>query len=651
MIRKSKSELKPRNGHSLITAVVARISGCPNQKEMSLEDQVDHGHEIVDERYEGPAEYRVIATKGKGERLDRPELAEIEAMIRTRELDLLVMEDVGRLIRGAEAVKLWGIAVDYGTRCIAPNDCCDTADETWEEDLMTACRDHVGHNSHTSKRIKHKKMNRFKKFGGATPCEVFGYFKPDGAKTYADWQRVDSATPIIREGLSRLGATLNSSAVADWFNQQGVPVGDYCRRRTWNGPMVRRFYRNPILKGQPGRGFRHTVKHYETGRRVSVKNPTGPIYRDEPHLAHVDPTEFNEVNARLDAKNAGVGRKPVNGVDPRLQVPRKRTKFPGQHGCCWYCGRQDVWGGNGISANLMCNGSRDWLCWNSVGYSGELAVERLVQTISGELYGLSGFDQQYREIVQRARLNAGGGLDGRRNQLRHDEESLEIRKGNVKAVIDELGMQPLLNEMLEGIKAEEIRIAAQRQALEQLEDRTPVLPDSTADLRTMFETSQRKLAKDSPEFGGLMRNLVPDFHVYLVRLCDGGHLLPRARVRLALDGIIPDARLVPALTPLLTRTVTIDLFEPPQRERIREQAVQFAADGLGPKAIAQRISERPTTTAVQNALALQRKMEELGLTSPYVTMLKPPEDYPKLRRHKNGKYRFKRLDGYQPPSL
>jgi hypothetical protein len=118
-----------------------------------------------------------------------------------------------------------------------------------------------------------------------------------------------------------------------------------------------------------------------------------------------------------------------------------------------------------------------------------------------------------------------------------------------------------------------------------------------------------------------------------------------------LDGIVSDAGLVPALRPLLSRMVTIDLFEPPQRERIREQAVRLAADGLGPKAITQRIPERPTTTAVQNALALQRTMEELGLTTPYVTVLQPPDDYPKLRRHKNSKYRFTRLDGYQPPSL
>jgi site-specific DNA recombinase len=180
----------------------------------------------------------------------------------------------------------------------------------------------------------------------------------------------------------------------------------------------------------------------ESGRRISVKNPNGPIFRDYPHLAHVDPIEFDEVNARLAAKNARVGRKPVNGVDLFWQVPRKRTRFPGQHACCWYCGRQHVWGGNGVRMNLMCKGSREWLCWNSVGYSGALAVEWLVQAISSELYDLSGFDEQYRELVQRARHDVGGGLTDRRNQLRRDAESLAKRTDNVKAVVAARGMEP-----------------------------------------------------------------------------------------------------------------------------------------------------------------------------------------------------------------
>ncbi|OAI53254.1 hypothetical protein AYO44_04285 [Planctomycetaceae bacterium SCGC AG-212-F19] len=155
----------PRNGHTLVVAIVARISGCQNQKELSLEDQEDHGKEVVSERYQGPVDYRAIATKGKGEQLDRPELVEIEAMLRSRELDLLICEDIGRLTRSVEAVTLCGIAVDHGTRVIAPNDCVDTADDNWENDVIEACKEHVRHNAHASMRIKYKSMNRFIKKG------------------------------------------------------------------------------------------------------------------------------------------------------------------------------------------------------------------------------------------------------------------------------------------------------------------------------------------------------------------------------------------------------------------------------------------------------------------------------------------------------
>src|SRR3954452_25406688 len=98
MSRKSDSELRPRNGQTVMVIVVARISGCQNQKELSLDDQEDHAKETVAALYDGSVEYRVIATKGKGERLDRPELDNIETMLRSGELDLLIAEDIGRII-------------------------------------------------------------------------------------------------------------------------------------------------------------------------------------------------------------------------------------------------------------------------------------------------------------------------------------------------------------------------------------------------------------------------------------------------------------------------------------------------------------------------------------------------------------------------
>ncbi len=64
MTRRSNREFVPRNGHVLEAGIVARISGCQNQKELSLEDQEDHGKEEVAEMYDGLVRCRVIATKG-----------------------------------------------------------------------------------------------------------------------------------------------------------------------------------------------------------------------------------------------------------------------------------------------------------------------------------------------------------------------------------------------------------------------------------------------------------------------------------------------------------------------------------------------------------------------------------------------------------
>jgi len=654
MTRRSKREFLPRNGHKLIVGIVARISGCASQKELSLEDQVDHGKEEVAELYSGPIEYRVIATKGKGERLDRPELAEVEQMIRSREIDLLVMEDVGRLIRGTAAVTLWGIAVDHGTRCIAPNDCIDTVDETWEEELIAACRDHVGHNAHTSKRLKKKLNNRFKKFGGAVALPIAGYIKPENAKTYDDWRKDDTATETIREGLDLLKATLNCSAVADLFNRKGFSTGPYCRRKRWDGSMVRRYYKNRLLAGHPGRGFRHTKKHHETGRRVSVKNEDGvPVFLDLPRLAHVAAAELDHVNLRLDRRNRYVRRKPVNGRDPLCERARKRTRFPGQYARCWYCGRHYVWGGNGVTENLMCCGSREWRCWNSVGFDGMLSATRVVEAITGELHNLDRFDTQFTDLVRAATEDCSRGVNRRWQKLLQNERALETAQGNFVDAIAEYGRREIFERKLAELDERERELALERYQLETLKSRELRLPTSVDGLRGLLFDGFRRRAVDSPEFGDLLRQLVPEFHVYLVRLCDGGHLLPRVRIKLDLAGHVAGMEHVPELEQMLTRVITLDLFKrPPQRERIREDVVRLAAGNVPQRQIARQLKdENPKLPVVQKAIALHRKMHELGLDSPYVPVTEPPDDYPKLRRHKNLKYWFEPLEGYERPSL
>ena len=646
------SPLIPRNGHTLVAEVVARISGCQNQKELSLQDQEDHAKQVVAEYYRAAVEYRVIATKGKGERLDRPELEQIEAMLRTRELDLMVAEDIGRMIRGAHAVRLCGIAVDHGTRVIAPNDFIDTAHPNWEEDVMDACRQHVGHNAHTSMRLKQKLMNRFTRFGGATAREIYGYLKPTGSKTYGEWQKDPAAVPVFEEWRRLLQQTGNCSEVADWLNRQGVPTGKYARRRTWDGKMVRRITANPVLKGMPRRGLKHTIKHHETGRRVSVKNPEGPQFYECPHLAFWTPEEFDELNIQLERSNETFGRKPVNGTDPCLHIPRKRTRFPGQHACCWYCGRPYVWGGNGVTESLMCSGAREWHCWNSFGFNGALAAQRISAAITQELIQLRGFDAQFRALVEQAHLEGSGDLGQRWEQLAREEAARTQQEKNLQDAIAACGPKPILLEKLTELEAVRRAQSQRRRALERLASRTLQLPESVSQLHQLLEEEFAALAIDSPDFGNLLCRLVPGFHVYLVRLCDGGHPLPRAKLQLHLVDLAPDTQDVSGLRALLSRELNLDLFErPPQRERIHVEAVRRAAQGLDQRTIASHLSETATSTAVHKALALDRRMRELGLATPYLVVQEPPTDYSKLRRHENPKYRFESLMDYRRPPI
>ncbi|HUE74538.1 MAG TPA: hypothetical protein VMP01_26965 [Pirellulaceae bacterium] len=603
MARRSDSTLVPRNGHSLQVGIIARISGCSGQKEVSLEDQIDHGKEEAGQLYKGQMDFDTISTKGKGERLDRPELAQVEVLFRSKKLDLCIMEDVGRLVRGAEACRLWGIAVDHGTRVIAPNDCVDTAEEHWEEDLMSACRDHTAHQTHTSKRIKKKLMARFLRSGEITPLPIAGYIKPDGATSYTDWRKDESAAKIIAEGHRILKQTLRGPAVADYFNEVGFPTGPAAKTKTkWDGTLVLSYYRNTLLKGMPARGKRHSVKHHESGRRNAVRNPDGPQYRHEPHLAFVEPSEFDLVVELLDKKNEKYRRARCEDEDPRYRTPRKRTRSFGQHARCWYCGRHYVWGANGRTDNLMCSGSRKWKCWNSIGFNGPLAAEKLVAAITARLDRIDGIDQQFRDLVCAAQSNDQGVLEHRRAKLLRDEVSLARAKENLGEAIAKWGPNEMLRDKLAELETREKCLAGERYYLESAVERKLDVPESAAQLRSLLYAEFRRVAINSYEFGELLRELVPEIHVYLVRLFDGGHLLPRAKVRLNLLGSIADAESIPGLRELLDEELTLDLFEPPQREAIRLDAVRLDAGGLDQRQIARELGSKPTQTAVWNAL-------------------------------------------------
>jgi hypothetical protein len=593
--------------------------------------------------YAGPVEFHLISTQGKGEWVDRPELAEVERLIESGLYDILYAEDLGRMIRGGEAYALCKLAVRHGVRVIAPQDDIDTALPDWEEAVLDRCREHVGHNIRVSKRIKSRLMRKFESNTGSAGRLIAGYTCPPGCKAYAKWERVDTATPIYKECFRLLRATRSYQAVRDYLNDVGFPLGKYSRGPKWTAKMVRRVLGNPVLKGMPQRGKMHTVKNHD-GHRVSVLNPAGPTFINCLHLIHVDSAEFDEVNAMMAAKNAHLGRKKVNGRDPLAGRSRKNSRFPGQHAECEYCHHAFTWGGNGLKWSLMCSGSRARKCWNAIAIRGSLAAEKLNEILVKEFYKLDGFDAQFRELVERAAADAGGDLDRRWADWKRRHAQCLTEKNNFLQAIRLHGPQPMYDQQLEDIKGTEAGLARERAELERRAKASPKVPDSLKDLRTRFEEQLAKVAVGSFEYARLMRVLVPEFRIHLVRLIDGGHLLPRATATVVFANIATDFDLIPGAVPLLTKTFTFDLFTPPQRERIRPEVVRLVAEGWNQREIARMLPEPVTQPAVSEAVLLDRLMKDRGLTTPYEIVTEPPPDYTKLRRHLNKDYRFTPLE-------
>jgi hypothetical protein len=500
---------------------IARIS-TKNQDEMSLEDQADMHKEFVHDNYDHPFNYEPVATQAKGEWLDRDELEQIRAAINSGNYDLIIMEDLGRLLRGLEAVNFCKIAVDQNVRLIAINDGVDTYSDDWEEKAATASIRHTRYVEETSRRIKQRKRARFVREGRALPCEIFGYFKTPGAKTELDLVRDTGAEAIYDRIFAMLEDGASYAEVADWLNDKHVPVGPYSRLTRWTGQMVARLVHNPILKGVRERNRHVTRKHHGSGKRKSVKaKPEELRTRICPHLAFIDPERYDRVLYLLEARNKNKGRKPVNGPDPLLNRPRKRTVWPGQHLACSVCNRLFVYGGHGQAGFLTCKGIDTYNCWNTFSVCGAEAGRRIFAAVLTAIQALPQFDDGFRQIVAMKLQTADKDHGERLRELDREKAKIELQQQNLLAQLREYGPSSFIRDdaqRLEDAKAHVVFQISKEKLAKPVDASLP----SIEDLKSMAMEAIGVLAPGSAEFLRQMQQLVPQIWLYPFRLLDGG---------------------------------------------------------------------------------------------------------------------------------
>jgi DNA invertase Pin-like site-specific DNA recombinase len=635
----------PRQGVTLRALIVCRISG-PNQDVRSLADQEARARGLIAAAWGGPVECKVIASRGSGEYLDRAELGEIERELESDRYDLLVTEDLGRIARRIRAYEICEIAEDHGTRVLAINDAVDTGRDGWRMGAFFSVVRHEMYNQDTAARIRRSLRNRFVQ-GGVIQFVPYGIVKPPGAKTDSELTKDPAAGPIYDRWFTLLEQGATYAEVAAWLNEQGVPTGPHARSGRWDGHLVRQTTFNPLLKGMRVRNEKMSKRINKSGKRRSVKAPPNErLERPVPHLAFIDPARYDRVIATLRERNAKYRRRGGDGRDARAGVPRKRTRWPGQHLTCGICRRPFYYGGHGRKDFMMCSGNRGHACWNGATAHGPRAAERIAAAIRAEIEALEGFDAAFeaRLGVEVEALRAA--QTGRLADLARREVANRRARENIVATLRQSGPQGTLVAELDSLDAERDRLLVERRGLEALPGGAIRLP-SRARIREIAGETFADLAAGSPEFGRLMHRLVPRLEALPCRLLDGGAIVLRAHLTLDLAPLIPGAEALAGLSELLRRELVVDLFDPPQREAFRPRVTALRAEGRSEREAARELGL--TVTAAQSAARLDRMMREAGLADAYVAVTEPPPDQTRMRKHRHPRYSF-RPKGPDEPS-
>jgi site-specific DNA recombinase len=394
MVTELKPPLTARNGHTLKVFLVCRVSdpGPGKQDIRSLADQEALYRHWLREHTTLPVEIAVVAGSGSGEWLERKEYLQLVEMVESDEYDVGLTEDLGRILRRIQAHMFCESCVDHRTRLIALNDHVDTCEPGWEDRSIFAAWHHERSNRDTSDRIKRSHRNRFEQ-GRCLALPIYGYHKVPGGKTDDDLEKIPEAVPIYEEWFRRLDDGRTYSEIADWLNETGVAPGPYSRNTKWDCPMVTRTSHNWLLKGLRFRNKRKTRRINNPGRYKSEKaEPKDLLLRHVPHLAFFDDAYYDRVIAKADARNAKFRRNGNGTPAPCQDRPKKRTRFPGQTVYCGICGRLYVFGGHGQRDHLMCEGAREYKCWNGITFSGPLAARKISEAALSEVCLLEDFN-------------------------------------------------------------------------------------------------------------------------------------------------------------------------------------------------------------------------------------------------------------------
>lgn len=430
--------------HGQRIAVYARFS-TDKQNAASIDAQVSKVRSFVEGR--GGclgATYSDEAVSGAVRK--RPGLLDLVRAIEAGKVDVLVVEDLGRISRDVEDLAWFRKRCAYhGVRLIAIDDGVDTSSEGAElmGDVLSSFKS-LYRREIAAKTLRG--MEERARQGFASGAVAYGF-----RLVRVDYQGGEASKIEIHEEHARVvrdifdgyatgGLSLEGIAAA--LNERGVPPPRATKprkREAWGVSTVRTILHNEAYIGRWSFGRTKWQRDPDTRRRRPRERDEALVVVDRPELAIVDGATWDAVRARLEET-----RFTFTKSGRRVPVRQARGSYP-LSGLvfCGHCGqRMTISGGEEGRRYYRCTGARVGACEQRRSVRESILRERLIAAIR-ERFGSSEGVALIEQLIAEE-LASESESDTRRRDLvaRLEQTEARIRRlvlavadGNAPAVV------------------------------------------------------------------------------------------------------------------------------------------------------------------------------------------------------------------------
>lgn len=630
------SESNPQPGsRPTRVLVVSRIS-TRNQDPAALSGQQSVCQTYIERVLRGPFVFQQLSSRGSGEILDRQELFDLELIIENKEVDVIVAEDLGRIMRRMRAFDICEMCEDQEIRLIAINDHIDTSRSDWRLAALFASMKHENGNKDTSERII-RQMNYDFLNGGVLQHVPFWIIKPAGCRIDTELFLDDARKALILEAIERYRNGQSLTEVACWLVSLGI--------EGMNARRLRRLFSSRILAGERIRGQTFVKRKNKDGRRRRHVNKQEKILvRPVPHLAIMNIEAFNALQHLLKVRGEpiAIGRK-----ESALNIgPRKPSAFPARRCVCGVCGRIWYWGGHGQTTHMSCSGEREYACWCTATFDGKDGRDRIGDAVMALAANVDLYAPLLTLTVKEEMAKVGDTVADELKTRESDLAKLAAEADRVTAAIRKAGP-------LEMLLADASRLQDAMNGLHYEIDRLRRSPRRVVDvppietLITMAVDAMRALLSEPATVTPEIDRLIPSIMLFPVQLFGGGKTEIRAIVDVDLAGLLTYGSDATDQIPTLLHRIVVDLFGTPQVAKILPHVMNAKQEcpARTLKCIAKEVTHC-TATATQRAYKLGLALKENGADDPWVLITDPTHLGGKHKKHLHPKFKFTPLEGF-----